>query len=165
VSSCDGFEEVTTGDAIEAESGGGGSGGRIKMFYFDCPINSLSATTSVSGGSGGSTSAQNGTLEMITAPCRFMSINDAPVQDIGILIISDRQSGTLQLKLLTSRSFGGHDFTLEIIDAMGRLVKTQVVQLYGNRPKFIPMSKLPFGIYYLRLFDGKNLVSEKFLWK
>lgn len=164
-SSCNNSEEVTTGDASEATDGGGGSGGRIKVFYFDCPANSVAASTQVSGGSGGSTSAESGTFEMISTPCMFVSIEERSEEKMGFSIYADHITGTLHLQLLAGRRFGGRNFTMQIMDATGRSVKSNTIQLYSNRTERIPISDLPYGIYFLRLYDGQNMISEKFLWK
>ncbi|MDP6908334.1 MAG: T9SS type A sorting domain-containing protein, partial [Flavobacteriales bacterium] len=95
----------------------------------------------------------------------FVSVHENPEDEMAISIYTDNRTGTLQLQLLADRNFGGRNFAMEIIDATGRRVKSNVIQLYSNRQHSIPFGGFPFGIYYLRLNNGKSVFSDKFLWK
>jgi len=165
ISACNGFEEITTGDASDAGDGGGGSGGRIKIFYYDCPGNSISSTMQVSGGTGGNTSSENGTSEMIDTPCAFMSVAQRLGQEVGIRIYADTRSSTLEIQLIAARNVRPHDLTMNIVDVTGRLLKTQYLQLSNNKKVSIPLSDLPFGVYIVQLYDGQDMISKKFVWK
>ena len=54
-------------------------------------------------------------------------------------------------------------FTLKLLDANGRMVKTEAIQLSGNGSTILDISDLPGGMYIIILQNAREIQYKKFI--
>lgn len=89
-----------------------------------------------------------------------VDINSSINNSLGILQLFPNPTST---NINISYTAINEQVTIQVRDILGRSVMTQQIQNAANQITSMEVGHLPNGIYYLNLYDGKKLVTEKFV--
>lgn len=149
-----GDQSISTGTAIAGGQGGGGSGGRVKIYVADCAEANINATINVDGGTGFSTSGLGSSEEV----CGYAGLSEGELS-IGWTIFPNPAKDFVSISI-----HSGYDFTsdgsIEIYNALGQrvLVNTELLPEMS-----ISISDLNPGMYSVRILTEKGTEIKKLM--
>lgn len=145
-----GSQDIETGDGLAGNTGGEGSGGRIKIFVPDCDRALISTTHDVTGGNG------NTTIEGTYAEvCGYLQQEENQLPTFQIY----PNPAYNQINIRLFESF--QTLNLTIIDMSGRVVMQNVN--YNMQP--IDVSQFTSGVYFIQLNVDGHTTTEKVVIK
>ncbi len=114
-----GDQSITTGDGSDGQLGGGGSGGRIKIYVAGCLLANVNPVIEMNGGTGFA-AAGVGTYEEV---CGYIGLNEGELS-IGWTVYPNPVNDVLSISI-----HSGFDFStegkIEVFNALGQNVLTQ----------------------------------------
>ncbi len=155
---CGNDQTIVSGDGDAGKKGGGGSGGRIKIFSPDC-FNSIITPVNIISGGTGVDSASAGTYFL---GCLTTTIDELSYHTFDLVVYPNPAQNEIVLKFknnILANSVG----CFIIYDISGREIKQVVCKLNQDSEQTIIISDLSKGIYTIYLTaEGKKL-HQKFI--
>lgn len=147
-----GANSFSTGDGSAGDSGGAGSGGRIKIFVLECSQYTNTGTISVQGGS---SNAEDGTLGEV---CGYLAIEEIK-DELDFMIFPNPFDNQFTLILNTENDL---DLALEVTNSIGTLVYSSN---NVNQKSNIDLSDVDSGVYFVRIISENQNIIKKIIKK
>ena len=100
------------------------------------------------------------TLLAQTSGIAFRTVNDVEIAKLAVAIYP--QPATDNATIQFNENWKGAT-TITIINQIGNVISNETINVESNGAKKLSLSKLNNGIYFIRITNGKNIITQKLL--
>jgi hypothetical protein len=149
-----GDQSISTGAGVVAGNGGGGSGGRVKIYVADCASANINPTIDIIGGTGFATSGM-GTFEEV---CGYIGLDEGVIS-IGWTVFPNPVKDFVSISIYSGYDFSS-DGSLQIFNALGQIV---VSEQELSPQMSISVADLESGMYSIRITTNASTEIKKMM--
>lgn len=151
-----GDQSISTGNGTAGAIGGGGSGGRVKIYVADCADANVNPIVDVNGGTG-FTASGTGTYEEV---CGYVGLSEGEIS-IGWTLFPNPANDFVSISIHSGYDFSSNG-SLQIFNALGQQV---ISNQELSQEMTISIADLESGIYTVRIITDSSTEIKKMIKK